>query len=74
MVEGETGFYIILRMDLAKKLAEDPTRMTSLREECLMDRIVARSQQAEITLAPELEKLDVSVIYPAFVRLMSEQN
>ena len=74
VVEGETGFYIILRKDLAKKLAEDPTRMTSLREECLMDRIVARSQQAEITLAPELEKLDVSVIYPAFVRLMSEQN
>ena len=39
-----------------------------------MDRLVARSKAMDVTAAPELEKLDVVTIYPAFVKLMRGQN
>ena len=39
-----------------------------------MDRLVAHSKAMDVTVAPELEKLDVVTIYPAFVKLMRGQN
>ena len=74
VVEGETGFYIILRKDLKKRLNDDAEQLSSLRDECLMDRLVAHSKAMDVTVAPELEKLDVVTIYPAFVKLMRGQN
>lgn len=71
VVEGETGFYLILRKDLHEKLQADPDRMADLRHDYLTDLIVSGAEQMEITAAPELAQLDVAAIYTAFVKLMN---
>ena len=74
VVEGETGFYIILRKDLREKLDADVNEQTTLRRDYLTDRILARAEQIEFTIAPELEKLDVETVYTAYVKLMSGRS
>ena len=69
VVEGETGFYIILRKDLKEKLNADADKAASLREDYLNDMIISRAGALDVTLAPEIEKLDSKAIYTAFIQL-----
>ena len=69
VVEGETGYYIILRKDLKEKLMADADETATLRDDYLQDTIVARSEQMEVTTAAELEQLDVETLYTAYIGL-----
>ena len=73
VVEGETGFYIILRKALTDKLKADPEALANLQEDYLSDLVVARAVQMEVTAAPELKDLDAVEVYSAYVRLMNGQ-
>ena len=73
VVEGETGFYIILRKALTDKLKTDPEALANLQEDYLSDLVVARAVQMDVTAAPELKDLDAVEVYSAYVRLMNGQ-
>lgn len=66
IVDSDYGYHIILRKDLAQALEKNPQQRASLAQKHLTALLTSLGNEAAVTVAPEIEKLDISVFYPAY--------
>ena len=66
LVEGSSGWYIILRKDLPSHLAKDPEADAEWRESWLRDQIRDETRSYVFTLNPALAELDIGTFYDAY--------